>query len=82
MGQSEVMVIAAVVVFGGAFSVAIVAIIAETIRKVAQTRAKEQSRREIAAYVAEGTITPDDGVRLMEADTKWGKNVREMFAGK
>lgn len=30
-------------------------------------KAKEASRREIAAYVAEGSITPDDAERLMNA---------------
>ena len=29
---------------------------------------RERSRREIAAYIAEGSITPDQGERLMKAD--------------
>lgn len=44
-----------------------VAVVAEERRKAARTREREQSRREIAAYVAEGSITPDDAVRLMAA---------------
>ncbi|MDX2148199.1 MAG: hypothetical protein SFZ23_11825 [Planctomycetota bacterium] len=36
-------------------------------RKVAETRAREETRREVAAYVAEGSISPDDAVRLLEA---------------
>lgn len=32
-----------------------------------RTRQREQTRREIAAYVAEGSITPSDGERLMRA---------------
>ena len=35
--------------------------------KVAQTEAREETRREIAAYVAEGSISPDDAAKLMAA---------------
>lgn len=45
----------------------VVAVVSEERRKAARTREREQSRREIAAYVAEGSITPDDAVRLMAA---------------
>lgn len=82
MPDQEVAVVMTAIIFGGAFTVAIVAIVADSIRKAAQTRAKEQSRREIAAYVAEGSISPDDGVRMMEAGSVGWKNVKEMFKGK
>jgi hypothetical protein len=75
-------VLIAVIIFGGAFSVAIVAVITEAIRKTMQARAREQSRREIAAYVAEGSISPDDAVRLLEAEGGWGKSVKEFIARK
>ncbi len=32
------------------------------------TQARERSRREIAAYVAEGSLTPEQGERLVRAD--------------
>jgi hypothetical protein len=32
------------------------------------SNARERSRREIAAYIAEGSITPDQGERLIRAD--------------
>lgn len=48
-------------------TVAIVAILAGTLRSVLVARAREQSRREIAAYMAEGSISPDQGERLMAA---------------
>ena len=32
------------------------------------TGAREKSRREIAAYIAEGSITPEQGERLIRAD--------------
>ncbi len=47
--------------------IAIVAIVMGTIKKIELTKAREQSRREIAAYIAEGSMTPEDGRRLMAA---------------
>jgi hypothetical protein len=37
-----------------------------SVRRVLDTRSREQTKREIAAYVAEGTISPDDACRLMQ----------------
>ncbi len=34
--------------------------------------ARERSRREIAAYIAEGSLLPEQGERLMKAETKPG----------
>lgn len=34
-------------------------------RKVAETKAREQTKREIAAYVAEGSIRAEDAPKLM-----------------
>lgn len=34
-------------------------------RRLAQTRERERTRREIAAYVAEGSITAEDAARLL-----------------
>jgi hypothetical protein len=47
--------------------VAIVAIISSTIRRVVTARQIEQSRREIAAYVAEGSMSAEDGQKLLAA---------------
>ena len=52
-------------VIGGA--VAIVAIVACTATKIAVGRSREQTRREIAAYVAEGTIDPEKAVEMLKA---------------
>lgn len=38
-----------------------------TIKETHATKQREQSRREIAAYIAEGTMTPEQGERLMAA---------------
>ncbi len=47
--------------------VAIVGILAGAITKVISSIARERSRREIAAYIAEGSMTPEQGERLMVA---------------
>lgn len=55
------------VLFGGAMLIGLVAVVVDAIRKVASVRAREASRREIAAYVAEGSMTADDGAKLLAA---------------
>ena len=65
------MMIGAVAVVG-TMLVLVVGIVATTIRKVSQTKAREESRREIAAYVAEGTISPDDAAKLLNAGSLAG----------
>jgi len=54
--------IVAISVAGG---VAIILAIFTTVALI--VRQRERTRREIAAYVAEGTITPEDGERLIRA---------------
>ena len=44
-----------------------VAIIATAIARTTVSRHREQTRREIAAYVAEGTISPQDAVVMLNA---------------
>lgn len=48
-------------------SVAITATVLETIKVVSRNNARERSRREIAAYIAEGSMTPEQGEKLMKA---------------
>ncbi|MHC4210619.1 MAG: hypothetical protein ACYTE6_01750 [Planctomycetota bacterium] len=40
------------------------------ITAILTTHAKERSRREIAAYIAEGSLSPEQGERLMKAEVK------------
>jgi len=51
----------------GMLLVAVVWIVASYTSSTTKAKAREESRREIAAYVAEGTISPDDAVRLINA---------------
>ncbi len=39
-----------------------------SLTSIMTTHAKERSRREIAAYVAEGSLSPEQGERLVRAD--------------
>jgi hypothetical protein len=54
-----------VFVIGG--GVAIVAIVASSIKSIVASVTRERSRREIAAYIAEKSMTPEEGERLMAA---------------
>jgi TolB-like protein len=63
----------AIVIVGGLF-IAVIAIVTSFIRGVLRTRAREQTKRELAAYVAEGTMRPEDAERIIRADQpKWEK---------
>ena len=52
-------------VIGGA--IAIVAIVSGCFTKIIMVRNREKTRREIAAYVAEGTIEPDKAIEMLKA---------------
>lgn len=47
--------------------VGIVGIVAGVANSTLKAMARERSRREIAAYIAEGSMTPEQGERLMAA---------------
>lgn len=52
----------------GGLLVAIVAIVSGTVFGSRKTQAREETRRELAAYVAEGSITPEDAERILKAE--------------
>ena len=58
------------VIFGVGGAVAVIAIVADVLGKNARHRQIENSRREIAAYIAEGSMTPEDGERILNAGPK------------
>lgn len=47
--------------------IAIIWIVFSAIKGVVTSGARERSRREIAAYIAEGSMTPEQGEKLMAA---------------
>ncbi|MDX9911985.1 MAG: hypothetical protein RBS39_09150 [Phycisphaerales bacterium] len=59
----EVIAVGILAVFFGVW------IVSRHFHLTAKSRHREQTRREIAAYVAEGSITPGDATRLLAAGT-------------
>ncbi len=51
-------------------AVGVVAIIFCTLTSMVKGITRERTRREIAAYIAEGSMTPEQGERLMTAKSK------------
>lgn len=51
-------------------TVGVVAIMFGTLTSMVKGVARERTRREIAAYIAEGSMTPEQGERLMSAKSK------------
>lgn len=51
----------------GGVLIALVSIILRGVHRMVHTFQRERTRREIAAYVAEGSIPPEEGERLMRA---------------
>lgn len=54
-----------VILFSGGIFIAALAIVAGCIRSIVASRANERVRREIAAYIAEGAMTPEQGERIL-----------------
>lgn len=48
--------------------VAVVSTIFRTCTSIVTVTARERTRREIAAYIAEGTISPEQGERLLRVE--------------
>ena len=54
-----------ITVIAGCF---VLGMILRAVTTVVTTNSREKSRREIAAYIAEGSLSPEQGERLMRAD--------------
>jgi hypothetical protein len=48
-------------------TIVVAAIVSGCIKSVVKSTSRERSRREIAAYIAEGSMSPEQGERLMKA---------------
>lgn len=56
----------------GMLGLGLVSVVGSYIHKITRARAFEASRREIAAYVAEGSISADDAQKLLMTNPKGG----------
>lgn len=57
-----------VIAIGGGLVIAFFWILLATISETIKNVARERTRREIAAYIAEGTMTPEQGERLLKVN--------------
>ena len=57
-----------VLIFVGIATCVIIGMLLKTVTIIVTGMSRERSRREIAAYIAEGSMTPEQGERLMKAD--------------
>ncbi len=55
------------IAIGGGLVIALISVVGSYTRSILVARAREQSRREIAAYVAEGSMSAEDGKMLLDA---------------
>jgi hypothetical protein len=56
-----------IIAIGGGLSLGAFCALIGTVKAISHTNQVEKSRREIAAYIAEGSMTPEEGERLMRA---------------
>lgn len=66
---SELIPLTAIV---GGVTIALVSVLVGGIGNAMKTKQREQTKREVAAYVAEGSMTPDEAERLLKADAPVG----------
>ena len=52
--------------------VAVIAIVAGSATKIVRSQGRERTRRELAAYVAEGTLDADKAIEMLKAGEKAG----------
>lgn len=67
--DGEIIPIIAIGVGGG---IAVIAIVFGTVKEMVTKTSREKTRRELAAYVAEGSIPPDDAERILAAGRRSG----------
>ncbi|MBI1190899.1 MAG: hypothetical protein GC200_09500 [Tepidisphaera sp.] len=54
------------------FSGIIITVVVRSVAGVLKTNAKERTRREIAAFISEGSMTPEQGERLLRSGNDKG----------
>ncbi len=67
MNNFDMSLLIPIIAVGGGLLLGAIAIFMGLLRKISKEKQMEESRREIAAYVAEGSMTPEDAERLIKA---------------
>lgn len=57
-----------IVAIGGGLTIAAIGIVFGTVKSVMETKSREETKRELAAYIAEGSMSPEDAERIVKAD--------------
>lgn len=55
----------AVIAVSGGMLIALVSVIASAVSRTSQAKAREQTKREVAAYVAEGSMSPEQAQQIL-----------------
>lgn len=63
-----------IIIFGVGLVISIVGIVFGSMCSIVRSITREKTRREIAAYIAEGSMTPEQGERVLRADPDSYKN--------
>ncbi len=66
LSSNELTLVVVAIAIGG--GVALLSMFFTLAQNMHRTRQIEQSRREIAAYIAEGSMSPEEGERLLRAE--------------
>lgn len=71
-----------VVVFGGGIIVAALFVIFSSTKSMVKAKEREQTKRELAAYIAEGSMKAEDAERILKADVPfWEKDGKAWGVG-
>ena len=63
-----------ILAIGGGMLIALVAITFGILGRILETKARESTKRELAAYIAEGSMTPEDAETILKSDmASWKK---------
>jgi hypothetical protein len=68
-----------IIAVAGGLAFAFFISIAGMIQSYARTRQREQTKREVAAYIAEGSMTPEEGERIIRAGSEDAKKGGSWF---
>ncbi|MFI4873375.1 MAG: hypothetical protein ACIARQ_16315 [Phycisphaerales bacterium JB061] len=69
-----------IIAIGAGTIVGSLAITCGVMYSIAVNKARENTKRELSAYVAEGSITPDDAVRILAVGLTNQKGSKDMLA--
>lgn len=67
LSAAELIFLIPIVAIVGGVLASIVTVISKSSQATAETKEREATKREIAAYVAEGSMSPEEGERLLRA---------------